>query len=278
MNIKDVEEQTGLPRSNIRFYEKENLILPLRNEKNGYRIYSDKDVENIKKIAFLRTLGFSVENIRNIIEEKISLQNAIQHRYSLLDKELKELESTKILCKKMLSTPSINYDTLDVQKYVTELPEYWNANHSVFKLDSVSFLYIWGSFIIWAIITMLCLSIGLLFYPKLPPKIPIQYSHGSATSFVNKHFIFAYPVICILVRYILRFCIYAKLQMNNAYNSIVTEYLTNFICFIVLSTEVFSILFIYHIVKNIVFLLFVDTAIFILMLIIGLTKLNLNEQ
>ncbi|MBS7209105.1 MAG: MerR family transcriptional regulator [Lachnospiraceae bacterium] len=278
MNIKEVEEQTGLPRSNIRFYEKENLILPLRNEKNGYRVYSEKDVENIKKIADLRTLGLSVENIRNIIEEKISLQESIQQQYSLLDKELKELENAKILCEKMLSTPNINYDTLNVQKYVTELPEYWSANRSVFKLDSVSFLYIWGSFITWAVITMLCLSIGLLFYPKLPPEIPIQYSHGSATSFANKHFIFAYPIICILVRYILRFCIYAKFQMNNAYNSIIAEYLTNFICFIVLSAEVFSILFIYHIVKNIVFLLFIDTAVFILILIIGLTKLSLNEK
>lgn len=278
MNIKEVEEQTGLPRSNIRFYEKENLILPLRNEKNGYRVYSEKDVENIKKIAYLRTLGLSVENIRNIIEEKISLQESIQQQYSLLDKELKKLENAKILCKKMLSTPNINYDTLNVQKYVTELPEYWSANRSVFKLDSVSFLYIWGSFITWAVITMLCLSIGLLFYPKLPPEIPIQYSHGSATSFANKHFIFAYPIICILVRYILRFCIYAKFQMNNAYNNIIAEYLTNFICFIVLSAEVFSILFIYHMVKNIVFLLFIDTAVFILILIIGLTKLSLNEK
>lgn len=278
MNIKEVEEETGLARSNIRFYEKENLILPMRNEKNGYRIYSEKNVEDIKKIAYLRTLGLSVENIRDIIEGKISLQESIKKQYSLLDKKLEELEDAKILCEKMLSTQNINYDTLEVERYITELPEYWNSNRSIFKLDSVSFLYIWGSFITWAVITMLCLSIGLLFYPKLPPKIPIQYSHGYATSFVNKHFIFAYPIICVLVRYILRFCIYAKLQMNNAYNSIIAEYLTNFICFIVLSAEVFSILFIYHIVKNIVLLLFVDTVVFILVLIIGLTKLSLSEN
>lgn len=32
MTIKDVEERTGLSRSNIRFYEKEKLIEPSRNE------------------------------------------------------------------------------------------------------------------------------------------------------------------------------------------------------------------------------------------------------
>ena len=59
MKIKDVEERTGLSRSNVRFYEKEKLIEPSRNESNGYRDYSENDVENIKKIAYLRTLGYT---------------------------------------------------------------------------------------------------------------------------------------------------------------------------------------------------------------------------
>ena len=71
MTIKDVEERTGLSRSNIRFYEKEKLIEPSRNESNGYRDYSENDVENIKKIAYLRTLGISIEDIRSIISEKV---------------------------------------------------------------------------------------------------------------------------------------------------------------------------------------------------------------
>ena len=47
MKIKNVEERTGLSRSNVRFYEKEKLIEPSRNESNGYRDYSENDVENI---------------------------------------------------------------------------------------------------------------------------------------------------------------------------------------------------------------------------------------
>lgn len=50
MTIKEVEEQTGLSRSTIRFYEKEKLIEPLRNDKNGYRDYSETDVEKLKKL------------------------------------------------------------------------------------------------------------------------------------------------------------------------------------------------------------------------------------
>ena len=36
-NIKEAEEQTGISRANIRYYEKMGLLQPKRNEKNGCR-------------------------------------------------------------------------------------------------------------------------------------------------------------------------------------------------------------------------------------------------
>ena len=88
MTIKDVEERTGLSRSNIRFYEKEKLIEPSRNESNGYRDYSENDVENIKKIAYLRTLGISIEDIRNIISEKATLKDTLEKQYEVLKSQI----------------------------------------------------------------------------------------------------------------------------------------------------------------------------------------------
>ena len=88
MIIKDVEKQTGLSRSNIRFYEKEKLIDPSRNESNGYRDYSENDVENIKKIAYLRTLGISIEDIRNIISEKATLKDTLEKQYEVLKSQI----------------------------------------------------------------------------------------------------------------------------------------------------------------------------------------------
>lgn len=278
MTIKDVEERTGLARSNVRFYEKEKLINPSRNEGNGYRDYSEKDVEDIKKIAYLRTLGITIEDIRNIISEKVTLHEVIEKQSGVLQGQITDLNKAKIMCEKMLQAESISYDGLQVEQYVTELQDYWNENQPVFKLDSVSFLYIWGSFITWTTITALCLIIGILSYTKLPPEIPVQWSDGLASSLVDKKFIFAYPVACIVIRYLLKPFIYAKLQMNNYYGEIITEYLTNYMCFIVLSAEVFSILFIYGVVKNIVAVLFVDTAVLIGLLIAGVIKLDLKGK
>ena len=49
MTIKDLEERTGLSRANIRFYEKEGLLSPLRRE-NGYREYTEADVQTLKTL------------------------------------------------------------------------------------------------------------------------------------------------------------------------------------------------------------------------------------
>ena len=278
MTIKDVEERTGLSRSNIRFYEKEKLIEPSRNESNGYRDYSENDVENIKKIAYLRTLGISIEDIRSIISEKVTLQEMLEKQKEVLKNQITDLNKAKLMCEKMLDEESISYEKLQVEQYVTDLHDYWKDNRTVFELDSVSFLYIWGSMLTWTMLTSLCLIIGALSYSKLPTEIPVQWSKGVATSLVNKNWIFICPVICIIIRYLLKPFIYAKLQMNNYYGEIITEYLTNYMCFIVLSVEIFSILFTFRVVKSVVVLLFVDTAIFIGLLVVGLVKMDLRGR
>ena len=278
MTIKDVEERTGLSRSSIRFYEKEKLIEPSRNERNGYRDYSENDVENIKKIAYLRTLGISIEDIRSIISEKAILQEMLERQNEVLKSQIADLIKAKLMCEKMLDEESISYEKLQVEQYVTDLHGYWKDNQTVFKLDSVSFLYIWGSMLTWTTITALCLITGALFYSKLPTEIPVQWSKGVATSLVNKNWIFICPVICIIIRYLLKPFIYAKLQMNNYYGEIITEYLTNYMCFIVLSVEIFSILFTFGAVKSVVVLLFVNTAVFIGLLVAGLVKMDLRRK
>ena len=278
MTIKDVEKQTGLSRSNIRFYEKEKLIDPSRNESNGYRDYSENDVENIKKIAYLRTLGISIEDIRSIISEKATLQEMLERQNEVLKNQIADLNKAKLMCEKMLDEESISYEKLQAEQYITDLHDYWRDNQTVFKLDSVSFLYIWGSMLTWTAITALCLIIGALSYSKLPTEIPLQWSKGVATSLVNKNWIFICPVICIIIRYILKPFIYVKLQMNNYYGKIITEYITNYMCFIVLSVEIFSILFTFGVVKSVVALLFVNTTVFIGLLAAGLLKMDLRGK
>ena len=56
MKIKDVEKRTGITSYNIRFYEKENLLIPKRNPVNGYREYTEEDILLLNRIKMLRML------------------------------------------------------------------------------------------------------------------------------------------------------------------------------------------------------------------------------
>lgn len=274
MTIKEVEKLTGLTRSNIRFYEKEKLINPSKNQSNGYKNYSEDDVAHIKKIAYLRTLGLSIDDIRNAICKKTDLRTLIEKQQDILSEQINELNHSKVMCERILKDQYICYDNLNVEKYIMDIPDYWSENQNIFKVDSVSFLYMWGSRITWGVITFLCLIIGILFYEKLPQKIPVQWSDGIASSLVSKNFIFVYPGMCIVTRYLLKKFIYVKIQTYTSYGDIITEYLVNYLCFIVLSVEMFSILFVYGVVENIVTMLLADSLVFIGVLIAGILKMK----
>ena len=76
MTIKELEQRTGLARANIRFYETEGLISPVRLP-NGYRDYSEGDAETLEKIKLLRRLRLDLDTIRRVQEGTLPLRDAL---------------------------------------------------------------------------------------------------------------------------------------------------------------------------------------------------------
>ena len=63
--------------------------------------------------------------------------------------------------------------------------------------------------------------------------------------------------------------------MNYPHGELIREYLSNYLCFIALSVELFTILYVYGVLKSVVAVLLVDTVVLIGILIVGITKINL---
>ena len=55
MKIKEVEKLLQINSQTIRYYEKLGFLKPKRDE-NGYRNYTQEDVQILRKIHFLRDL------------------------------------------------------------------------------------------------------------------------------------------------------------------------------------------------------------------------------
>jgi len=66
MNIGNAAQQSGLPPKTIRYYEDIGLLTADRAS-NGYREYSLEDVHRLSFIQRSRSLGFSVEECRQLL-------------------------------------------------------------------------------------------------------------------------------------------------------------------------------------------------------------------
>lgn len=91
----EIQKETGLTRKAIEYYEDKGLIHPQKSE-NGYRDYSTKDLEILKKVAIFRKLGMSISDIYQCIssggDTLYSVLRKKQHQLDLDEKRKEILE------------------------------------------------------------------------------------------------------------------------------------------------------------------------------------------
>jgi len=115
MNIAEAERRTGLSRANIRFYEKEGLLTPTRGE-NGYRDYTEDDVQTLRKIMLLRRLRLSVPDIRAIESGEKALPEAAAGQLDVLQGDIRESEQAYAMCRAICEDRA-EWNGLDVDRY-----------------------------------------------------------------------------------------------------------------------------------------------------------------
>lgn len=86
MKINDVEKITGLTSKAIRLYESKGLISISRGG-NGYRNYSEADVELLQKIKLFRSVGISISDIKLHLFGVMSIDELMEKRKAEILKE-----------------------------------------------------------------------------------------------------------------------------------------------------------------------------------------------
>ena len=121
MRISEVAEKTGLSISNIRFYEKKGLIGPDRDKDSKYRNYTEEDLALIKQILLFRKMDFSIETISHILNNKLTLEAAIQNQITELEEKRDSIQSSIDLCQKIAGDGQ--YSSLDTDYYLSYVKE-----------------------------------------------------------------------------------------------------------------------------------------------------------
>ena len=92
IKIGQLAKQTGFSTKAIRYYELLGLLPEPERTTSGYRLYDPKDAERLEFIEKAKRLGFSLEDIRDILILDQRQQRPCVHVLALLDQKLKQVD------------------------------------------------------------------------------------------------------------------------------------------------------------------------------------------
>ena len=90
--IGEVAHATGLSIDTIRFYEKQGLLKRSPRTEGGFRLFGAGDVETLKFVRKAQELGFSLNEIRELLILRAEHVPACSHVKELLDQKLAVVE------------------------------------------------------------------------------------------------------------------------------------------------------------------------------------------
>ena len=90
--IGQVAHETGLSIDTIRFYEKQGLLKRSPRTEGGFRLFGLGDIETLKFVSKAQELGFSLNEIRELLILRSDHVPACSHVKELLDQKLVGVE------------------------------------------------------------------------------------------------------------------------------------------------------------------------------------------
>lgn len=67
MLLNEIINEVGMTKRAVKYYEEKGL-LSVEKDVNGYRNYTERDVETLKKISVYRKLGIGIKDIQSLLE------------------------------------------------------------------------------------------------------------------------------------------------------------------------------------------------------------------
>lgn len=114
MVIHELTHLTGVPAKTIRYYESIGLVPRPTRAENNYRQYTPADVERLRFIASARSLGFSLDDISEILTARDNgiapcqrVLDTIAQRLNEIDRRIADLLRLRDLLKQLHSEGAI---------------------------------------------------------------------------------------------------------------------------------------------------------------------------
>ena len=132
MTVKELEELSGIKRANIRFYEREGLISPMRMD-NGYRDYSKEELQILLRIKLLRSLHIPLDEIKELKKGSLDLADTLSKQISKLELEKNDVTYAQDVCR-VMQDDRVSFTNLDAEKYLYRINKAVATGSSYFSV------------------------------------------------------------------------------------------------------------------------------------------------
>lgn len=90
MTVSELARRAGVTADTVRYYTHSGLLVPRRDERNGYNFYSNNDLTRLVFIRKARLLGFSLGDVSDILKDSSHGRSTCPRVRNLMAQRLKE--------------------------------------------------------------------------------------------------------------------------------------------------------------------------------------------
>ena len=119
MTVGEVAKKMGVTVRTLQYYDKEELLSPSAESEGGRRLYTDKDLVMLHQIISLKSLGFSLKDIKgrlNSLKTPAEVANALTEQADDIRQKIEQLQ-TSLSEIEQLKVEVLQIQTVDFKKY-----------------------------------------------------------------------------------------------------------------------------------------------------------------
>jgi DNA-binding transcriptional MerR regulator len=105
LTIGRAARAVGVSRATLLYYDRIGLVSPTARSASGYRLYSDADVERLRRLRGLRDVGIGLEEVRQVLERREPAARFIEAHVAALGERIDALRAQQRLGLALLAAP-----------------------------------------------------------------------------------------------------------------------------------------------------------------------------
>ncbi|MBY7734957.1 MerR family transcriptional regulator [Francisella philomiragia] len=117
---KEISRLTNVSVKTLHHYDSLGLLVPVRNL-NGYRIYTEKDLLKLQNIIVVKSFGFNLKQIKQILDKKLDIKESFILQLNTLKKQKDQLEKLIIILSKFIERDDLK--PFDISKVFNMIKE-----------------------------------------------------------------------------------------------------------------------------------------------------------